>query len=57
MGEKEIYKQALNDILNSKSKGVSVLRKISLKAFTQPIKDISELKPMDWMQYESQQWE
>ena len=54
---KEIYKQALNDILNSKSKDPSVLRKIALKAFTEPIRMVAELKPMDWMQYESQNHE
>lgn len=53
----EIYKQGLNDILNSKSKDVSILRKIALKAFTQPIKDIADLQPLNWFQYESQKWE
>ncbi len=57
MTQKEIYKQALNDILNSKATDVSVLRKIALKAFAQPIKDVADLKPMNWMQYESQKWE
>lgn len=52
--QKEIYKQALNDILNSKSNDVSALRKIALEAFTKPIKDIAGLQPMDWMQFESQ---
>lgn len=57
MTTQEIYKQALNDILNSKSKDVSVLRKIALTAFTQPIKDIADSQPMNWMQYESQKHE
>lgn len=53
----QIYKQALNDILNSKSEDVSVLRKIALKAFTQPIRDVADSHPLNWMQFESQQWE
>jgi hypothetical protein len=54
MTQKETYKQALNFILNSKAKDVSVLRKIALTAFTNPIKEIADLQPMNWMQYESQ---
>lgn len=57
MTEKDIYKQALNDILNSKSNDVSVLRKIALTAFTQPIKDIADAQAMNWMQFESQKYE
>ena len=53
----EVYKQALNDILNSKSKDVADLRKIALKAFTQPIKDIADLQPLNWMQYSDSDWE
>lgn len=53
----EIYKDGLNDILNSKSTDVSVLRKIALKAFTRPIKDIADAQPMLWMQYDGQKYE
>jgi hypothetical protein len=57
MTTQETYKQALNDILNSKTQDVAVLRKIALIAFTQPIKDIANVQPMNWMQYESQKFE
>lgn len=53
----EIYKQGLNDILNSKTKDVAVLRKIALKSFVQPIKDVAALQPMYWKQYEGEKYD
>jgi len=53
----EIYKQGLNDILNSSSENVSDLRKIALKAFTKRIKEIKDCKPLNWMQFEDQNFE
>lgn len=53
----EMYKEGLNDILNSKTKDISVLRKIALKAFTKPIKNIADVQPLNWMQYKSQKFE
>ena len=57
MTTSRLYKQALNDILNSKSKDAAKLRKIALKAFTQPIKDIANVTPLNWFQYSDSNWE
>ena len=54
---KEIYKQALNDILNSKTKDVAVLRKIALKAFTEPIRAVSDAQPLYWKEYSDSDFE
>ena len=57
MNTKEIYKQALNDILNSKTKDVAALRKIALKAFTEPIKAVADVPPLYWKQYEGEKYD
>lgn len=53
----ETYKKALNDILNSKTTDVAVLRKIALRAFTEPIKAIAKVPALNWFQFNDSDWE